>query len=226
MTTAPGWYPDPDDRSKARYWDGEAWTDQTRTLESLGGRAPAAAEGPGPSQPRDREAARPSRAARPPAAAASKRGGRPALPIVVAVLAVLVIGASAALILTQDDDDSASTDAPVAADPATPGESEPAEDEGSGTAPGESSSDSSSSSPSTSIDRMPDDARRCDARVYARRGTTSCAFARNVRRDYERNGSGSFESFSPTTGETYTMSCRGTAPVVCTGGNDAAVYIP
>ena len=30
----PGWYPDPDDESGARYWDGQAWTDRTRTLDA------------------------------------------------------------------------------------------------------------------------------------------------------------------------------------------------
>ena len=28
----PGWYPDPDDASRARYWDGSAWTDRFRSL--------------------------------------------------------------------------------------------------------------------------------------------------------------------------------------------------
>jgi hypothetical protein len=30
-----GWYPDPEDRYEQRYFDGEAWTDQTRTAGPL-----------------------------------------------------------------------------------------------------------------------------------------------------------------------------------------------
>jgi hypothetical protein len=31
---APDWYPDPEDSSQARYWDGSAWTDQRRPAEA------------------------------------------------------------------------------------------------------------------------------------------------------------------------------------------------
>jgi hypothetical protein len=55
---------------------------------------------------------------------------------------------------------------------------------------------------------------------------TSCPFARVVRDAYEASGGGSrVRASSPVTGETYTMSCSGGVPVVCTGGNNAAVYI-
>jgi hypothetical protein len=55
---------------------------------------------------------------------------------------------------------------------------------------------------------------------------TSCPFARSVRDAYEASGGGSrVQASSPVTGETYTMSCSGGVPVVCTGGNNAAVYI-
>ena len=54
---------------------------------------------------------------------------------------------------------------------------------------------------------------------------TSCAFALNVASDYASSSSYTFVSYSPTTGQAYTMHCSGGDPVVCTGGNGAAVYI-
>lgn len=57
--------------------------------------------------------------------------------------------------------------------------------------------------------------------------TTSCAFARNVRSAYLESGGGNttVDVYSPTTRQSYTMSCTGGAPTVCTGGNNASVYI-
>lgn len=55
-------------------------------------------------------------------------------------------------------------------------------------------------------------------------GVTSCAFAREVRNAY--TGTGSYDIFSPTTGKTYTVSCSGTNPTTCTGGNNARVSFP
>ena len=55
---------------------------------------------------------------------------------------------------------------------------------------------------------------------------TSCSFARSVRDAYDTSGgASSIDAFSPVTGQTYTMRCSGAIPVVCTGGNSAAVYI-
>lgn len=55
---------------------------------------------------------------------------------------------------------------------------------------------------------------------------TSCPFARNVRDTYEGSGGAStIDVYSPVTSQTYRMSCSGGVPVVCTGGNGAAVYI-
>ena len=73
---------------------------------------------------------------------------------------------------------------------------------------------------------LPTDAVNCGAGVYARSGTTSCNFALNVASDYFSSPSNSFDSYSPATGKLYRMSCSGAAPVICTGGNNAAVYIP
>jgi len=54
---------------------------------------------------------------------------------------------------------------------------------------------------------------------------TTCAFARNVRSTYESSGGQSvIEVYSPVTKQTYTMSCSGSAPKVCRGGNDASVF--
>ena len=58
---------------------------------------------------------------------------------------------------------------------------------------------------------------------------TTCGFALNVATDYYSqigSGSGTVQSFSPTTGQTYSMSCTAGEPHVCTGGNNAAVYFP
>ena len=56
---------------------------------------------------------------------------------------------------------------------------------------------------------------------------TSCEFAVNVRDAYvDAGGRGnrSIRAFSPKTGRTYTMTCRG-EPVTCTGGNNAVVHL-
>jgi len=55
---------------------------------------------------------------------------------------------------------------------------------------------------------------------------TSCPFALNVAETYYRTGSSVIDVYSPTTGETYTMTCSSGSPHVCTGGNDASVYFP
>lgn len=58
---------------------------------------------------------------------------------------------------------------------------------------------------------------------------TTCGFATNVEADYYSeigSGSGTVYSYSPTTGQYYTMYCTAGAPHVCTGGNDASVYFP
>lgn len=56
---------------------------------------------------------------------------------------------------------------------------------------------------------------------------TSCAFALNVAAEYRATGGGTRISVhSPTTGQTYRMTCSTGSPNVCTGGNNASVYIP
>ncbi|MGZ4561822.1 MAG: hypothetical protein ACXVXJ_12795 [Mycobacteriaceae bacterium] len=58
---------------------------------------------------------------------------------------------------------------------------------------------------------------------------TTCEFAEEVRVEYGRvqpgGGPAVISVFSPVTGRTYTMSCSGANPVICTGGNNAVVYV-
>jgi hypothetical protein len=64
----------------------------------------------------------------------------------------------------------------------------------------------------------------CDAGVSVG-PNTSCAFAANVRDAYYLHGPGTILAYSPVTRRTYAMTCSGSAPVVCTGGDHASVYL-
>lgn len=55
---------------------------------------------------------------------------------------------------------------------------------------------------------------------------TSCAFAQNVQQSYDSSGAGEVSVYSPVTNQSYEMNCVPGDPVVCTGGNNAAVYFP
>jgi heat shock protein HslJ len=55
---------------------------------------------------------------------------------------------------------------------------------------------------------------------------TTCAFAEDVRSSYDDNGPGTVTAYSPVTNRTYAMSCSAGDAVVCTGGDNAAVYFP
>jgi len=58
---------------------------------------------------------------------------------------------------------------------------------------------------------------------------TSCSFAMNVAGEYGSNyGASSISAYSPVTGQYYTMSCGpwNGGGTVCTGGNNASVYMP
>jgi hypothetical protein len=77
----------------------------------------------------------------------------------------------------------------------------------------------------TAAGSIPADARYCGSAYGA--GSASCPFVENVSDDYYANGqSSSFESYSPTTGLTYTVTCNGFDPAVCTAGRAAVIYIP
>jgi len=82
----------------------------------------------------------------------------------------------------------------------------------------------SSSAPPPASSGVPSDATSCGPGVYVNSNTT-CPFAANVLAGYLSAPGNTFPAHSPVTGQDYTMTCSGSAPVTCTGGNDAAVYI-
>lgn len=115
MTTPPaGWYPDPGDPTEQaeRYWDGSAWTQQTRPRP-----APAAAP-PAPMAPTAPPIAPPGPPAAGPAPQSvvgstepAKTGGRGVGLLVVAAIALVVaVGGVAAILLLRSDDDTTDTD--------------------------------------------------------------------------------------------------------------------
>lgn len=57
---------------------------------------------------------------------------------------------------------------------------------------------------------------------------TSCSFAMNVAGEYGSNpGAATISAYSPATGQHYTLSCGPwSSGTVCTGGNNASVYLP
>jgi hypothetical protein len=67
------------------------------------------------------------------------------------------------------------------------------------------------------------------ASAAAGNGITTCPFAVNVGREYERegvvDGPVTLRVYSPKLDRTYSMSCAGDQPVVCTGGTNALVYL-
>ncbi|MET7683512.1 DUF2510 domain-containing protein [Streptomyces sp. NPDC005423] len=86
QVTPPGWYPDPgqtnDGPAAERWWDGKAWTDQTRPTGSAGAWGP-------PTQP-PAAGAYPAYPAGPPAA--PRRGLRTAAAVAIAVVVLVSIG--------------------------------------------------------------------------------------------------------------------------------------
>lgn len=68
----------------------------------------------------------------------------------------------------------------------------------------------------------------CGDGVYAG-ANTSCSFAMNVAGEYGSNpGATSITAFSPVTGTQYSLSCSSWSGGghVCTGGNNASIYLP
>jgi hypothetical protein len=71
----------------------------------------------------------------------------------------------------------------------------------------------------------------CETGVYVAErvaGTpyTSCPFAHEVARAFVETGQGrSFGAYSPITGETYEMTCKGVETSRCTDGDSAVVYL-
>ena len=84
---------------------------------------------------------------------------------------------------------------------------------------------SSNTTPSTAPTTSSGSLTTCSASVSAGPDTT-CPFALNVAQAYyESGGSNVISAYSPVTGSTYSMTCSGSAPTVCNGGNNATVYI-
>lgn len=67
---------------------------------------------------------------------------------------------------------------------------------------------------------------RCSQSVSAG-ANTSCPFALNVAAAWTAAGGGAatIQAHSPVTGESYEMDCVDGSPVICSGGNNAVVYI-
>lgn len=95
-------------------------------------------------------------------------------------------------------------------------------DDGTSTPPDETSP---SSSPAPAQPSSSSSLTACTDTVSVGPATT-CPFAINVASAYlSSGGSGAVEAYSDATKQYYTMSCSGSAPTVCTGGDDASVYI-
>jgi hypothetical protein len=63
----------------------------------------------------------------------------------------------------------------------------------------------------------------CGSGVYAKKSTTSCAFALNVARDFFAAPGYRFYSYSPVTGKTYLVRCTRSYPVLCRAGTARVV---
>ena len=114
---------------------------------------------------------------------------------------------------------------------AVPGPNAPrvAGDGGASTAPQPPSAGASTAntgSGQSGATRRPANATSCGGGLAAG-PNTSCPFARNVADEYRSSGGeATVTAYSPTTGKTYRMRCRGSGPTVCEGGRDASVFIP
>lgn len=203
----------------------------------------------GPHQPRPGQQGRPGmgrqgqperyapRAAPSGAGVSPRRSGLSPVAIVAVLVGGVLLGALvmlALLGLRGDDEEAAAPPRTVTASPSTPTSS--------GSSPASSSSSSTSSSPSSSsttvqrTGRLPAGATSCagpveGTRVARGNDVTSCPFAESVRAAYLDEASGgsgagvSVDVRSPVTDEEYTMRCTGGSVTLCTGGNNAVVYL-
>lgn len=76
---------------------------------------------------------------------------------------------------------------------------------------------------------VPSYATQCTSGLAIGSSKTSCAFAQSVLQAYwnqpQRSGTVNVYAYSPVTGKSYLMTCRGTRVVTCTGGDNAVVYL-
>lgn len=90
-----------------------------------------------------------------------------------------------------------------------------------------SSSGTNTSVAPTTIPPFPVTTNQCNDWV-AVNANTSCEFAQNVAVAYANTGGGAVilrQVYSPITNKYYDMTCTQSDLVICTGGNDAAVYL-
>jgi len=159
---------------------------------------------------------------------------------VIAGALVAVVGAVLIFWLTRPDSDepNAAPTTPVAAQT-------PTDSPTTGSAPltqspieSPSPTDTPSESPTTAAPEpidLPGSAAQCASEggftVYKGNSVTSCPFAENVARAYAAMDPPPEDTVtltdvtSPVTGKDYTLTCSYTAPVRCTGGNDAVIFL-
>lgn len=117
----PGWYPDDDDATQQRYWDGVAWTGDVKPAAPAApapSREEAAPEEPSPA-PVSTEPASTEPASTGPESTGSRRNLVIGLGVAAVVAVVVVVLATT--VLSGGDDDEVSTDATAASDEGTDG---------------------------------------------------------------------------------------------------------
>ncbi|MGA4507938.1 serine/threonine protein kinase [Propionibacteriaceae bacterium G1746] len=162
---------------------------------------------------------------------AADSGGRRNAVMLAVLAVVIVFGLAATYLLLRPDSDQAT---PQASQPTSaPAQRSSARQSSDAPSTEQPSTEGSSSQPtptapsSTPPVPFPDGVRECSPALGANRAT-SCEFAVNVETAWRagtRTGTTTVTATSPVTQQTYTMTCTLDALAVCTGGNNAAVYI-
>lgn len=167
-----------------------------------------------------------------------RRSGGLLFPALVGLVVVLLLVAGWLIFLPGGDDSD------TAAPPAPSASQSPSQSSDPGTSAPESPSPSASESPSTSPSpspsddspqsiSLPSDASRCEdigggVTAYSGNDVTSCPFAVSTARNLVSDDPtlpATIDARSPVTEEDYALDCENTAPVRCTGGDNAVVYV-